>query len=134
MCLPALVHYKTIHEATRTYTKCLVCLSMNRGSLFSGRVVATGCHTQVESRARSLTALGSVFVSIRELTSPRLRVSPIPWLLISVISSVIAVHGCERVFKNKIRHSPALRYPLDLIEAPVDSQVDSALAVLFLSL
>ncbi len=47
---------------------------------------------------------------------------------------MIALHGSERVFKDIIRHASALRYPLGLIEPPVDPKINSALAILFLSL
>ncbi len=52
----------------------------------------------------------------------------------SVVIVVTAVHWSERVFKDIIRDASALRYPLGLIEAPVDPKIDSALTVLFLSL
>lgn len=43
-------------------------------------------------------------------------------------------HASERVFKDIIRHLPALRYSLGLVESPVNAEVDSALTVLFFSL
>ena len=46
----------------------------------------------------------------------------------------ISAQPLERVFKDVIRHAPALGYALGLVEAPVNPKIDSALAILFLSL
>src|SRR4030095_6088944 len=40
----------------------------------------------------------------------------------------------ERVLEHVIRHTPALSYTLGLVKRPMDTEVDAALAVLFLGL